>query len=361
MEDRRVSKDHPEKEDLCCAASGFKGSRPNGYLESIGKGIEGISRFHGGVYYGSGDKAADIARLCEEIQTADAIIIGAGAGLSTSAGFTYSGERFDRYFFDFARKFGITDMYSGGFYPFPDTETFWAWWARHIYINRYIDAPKPVYKELLELVRDKDYFVITTNVDHQFQRADFDKSRLFYTQGDYGLFQSVRASNQKTYDNEEWVMKAMEAQGFIKDESGVFRVPEDRRLQMRIPSDLIPKCPDDGSNVTTNLRADDSFVEDEGWHEASANYAQFLRKNEGGHVLYLELGVGSNTPVIIKFPFWTMTYDNPDAVYACLNYNEAYAPKQIAGQSICINGDTGEVLEELAEILKSSQTTAEKQ
>ena len=205
----------------------------------------------------------------------------------------------------------------------------------------------PTLRELLELVKDKDYFVITTNVDHQFQRAGFDKARLFYTQGDYGLFQSVRTSNQKTYDNEEWVMKAMEAQGFIKDEDGVFRVPEDRRLQMRIPSDLIPKCPDDGSNVTTNLRADMSFVEDEGWHEASANYAHFLKKHESDHVLYLELGVGSNTPVIIKFPFWTFTYDNPDAVYACLNYNEAYAPKQIAGQSICISGDVGDVLKEL--------------
>lgn len=238
-------------------------------------------------------------------------------------------------------------MYSGGFYPFPDAETFWAWWARHIYFNRYIDAPKPVYRQLLELVKDKDYFVITTNVDHQFQRAGFDKARLFYTQGDYGLFQSVRTSNQKTYDNEEWVMKAMEAQGFLKDENGVFCVPEDRRLLMRISSDLIPKCPDDGSNVTTNLRADMSFVEDEGWHEASANYAHFLKKHESGHVLYLELGVGSNTPVIIKFPFWTFTYDNPDAIYACLNYNEAYAPKQIAGQAICISGDVGDVLKEL--------------
>ena len=208
--------------------------KPNGYLESIRKGSAGVSRFRGGVYYGSGDRESEIARLKKEIDTADAIIIGAGAGLSTSAGFTYSGERFDIYFFDFARKFGITDMYSGGFYPFPDAETFWAWWARHIYFNRYIDAPKPVYRQLLELVKDKDYFVITTNVDHQFQRAGFDKARLFYTQGDYGLFQSVRTSNQKTYDNEEWVMKAMEAQGFLKDENGVFCVPEDRRLLMRI-------------------------------------------------------------------------------------------------------------------------------
>ena len=323
-------------------------SGPNGYLESIGKGTRGVSRFRG-IYYGSGDKTAETARLNHEIDNAEAIIVGAGAGLSTSAGFTYSGERFNRYFFDFAEKFGITDMYSGGFYPFPDAETRWAWWARHIYFNRYIDAPKPVYNQLLEILKDKDYFVITTNVDHQFQRAGFDKNRLFYTQGDYGLFQSVRSSNRKTYDNEEWVMKVMEAQGFLRDENGVFCVPDDGRLLMRIPSELIPVCPDDGSAVTMNLRADDSFVEDDGWHEASANYAHFLRKHGTGHVLYLELGVGSNTPVIIKFPFWVMTYDNPESVYACLNYNESFAPKQIASQSICIDGDIGELLNDLTE------------
>ena len=323
-------------------------SGPNGYLESIGKGTRGVSRFRG-IYYGSGDKTAETARLNHEIDKAEAIIVGAGAGLSTSAGFTYSGERFDKYFFDFAKKFGITDMYSGGFYPFPDAETRWAWWARHIYFNRYIDAPRPVYSRLFEILKDKDYFIITTNVDHQFQRAGFDKKRLFYTQGDYGLFQSVRSSNRKTYNNEEWVMKAMEAQGFLRDENGVFCVPDDGRLLMRIPSELIPVCPDDGSAVTMNLRADDSFVEDDGWHEASANYAHFLRKHETGHVLYLELGVGSNTPVIIKFPFWAMTYDNPEAVYACLNYNESFAPKQIASQSICIDGDIGELLNDLTE------------
>ena len=315
---------------------------PDGYMESIRKGSAGVSRFHGGVYYGSGNKEADIRRLKEEIKTADAIIIGAGAGMSTSAGFTYSGERFERYFSDFAARFGIEDMYSGGFYPFPDAETRWAWWTRHIYYNRYIDAPKPVYRDLLDLVRDKDYFVITTNVDHQFQRAGIDKARLFYTQGDYGLFQTVDGRNGMTYDNEEWVMKAMEAQGFVRDENGVFQIPEDGRVSMRIPSDLIPKTPD-GKDVTNNLRADMTFVQDEGWHEASANYARFLKEHETGHVLYLELGVGANTPVIIKFPFWVMVHDDPDAVYACVNFSEAYAPKQIAGQSICIDGDIGEI------------------
>ena len=319
---------------------------PDGYIESIRKGSAGVSRFRGGVYYGSRDRNAEIDRLRKEIETADAIIIGAGAGLSTSAGLTYSGERFMRYFSDFAAKFGIEDMYSGGFYPFPDSETRWAWWARHIYYNRYIDAPKPVYKDLLDLVKDKDYFVITTNVDHQFQKAGFGKTRLFYTQGDYGLFQTVDGRDGRTYDNEEWVMKAMEAQGFIKDEAGVFQKPADGRLSMRIPSDMIPRSPD-GIPISMNLRADDTFVQDEGWYEASAKYARFLKEHEKGHVLYLELGVGANTPVIIKFPFWTMVSDNPDSVYACLNYREAYAPKQITEQSIIIDGDIGEVLSAL--------------
>lgn len=318
---------------------------PNGYEESIRKGMSAVRYFSRNMSCGKGTREEQLARLKKEIETADAIVIGAGAGLSTSAGLTYSGERFDKYFFDFAERFGIRDMYSGGFYPFPDDETRWAWWARHIYYNRYIDAPKSVYRELHELVKDKDYFVITTNVDHQFQKAEFDKKRLFYTQGDYGLFQSVKPDIRKTYDNEEWVMKAMEAQGFVKDDAGVYQVPEDKGIIMRIPTELIPKCPDDDSDVTMNLRADDSFVEDEGWHRASAAYSDFLRRHEGLHVLYLELGVGANTPVIVKYPFWQMTMANEKAVYVCLNYGEAFCPGEIEDRSICIDGDIGEVLE----------------
>ena len=316
---------------------------PNGYQESIQKGLSAVRYFSRNMSFGAGSEEEQIVRLKQEIEAADAIVIGAGAGLSTSAGMTYSGERFERYFFDFARKYGIRDMYSGGFYPFPDEETRWAWWARNIYFNRYIDAPKPVYQELLSLVKDKDYFVVTTNVDHQFQRAGFDKKRLFYTQGDYGLFQSVNPLMQKTYDNEEWVMKAMEAQGFIRDENGLFQVPESDELKMKIPTALIPKCPDDGSDVIMNLRVDDSFVEDEGWHRASAAYADFLLKTESLHVLYLELGVGANTPVIVKYPFWQMTLANEKSVYACINYGEAFCPDEIANRSICIDGDIGDV------------------
>ena len=293
----------------------------------------------------------NIKRLKYELESCDAVLIGAGSGLSTSAGFTYSGERFERYFFDFAKRFGIEDIYSGGFYPFPDEETRWAWWARHIYYNRYIDAPKSVYKDLLSLVKDKDYFVLTTNVDHQFQKAGFDKRRLFYTQGDYGLFQSVDPSIKQTFDNEEWVMKAMEAQGFEKDPDGVFQVPEDGNIRMRIPSSLIPKCPVDGSDMTMNLRSDDSFVEDDGWQRASEAYTAFVEKHQNRHILFLELGVGANTPVIIKYPFWRMTYANPKAIFACLNYSEAICPEQIKDRSILVDGDIGEALTALLKMI----------
>ena len=294
---------------------------------------------------GIGTQEEQIKRLKDALVAFDTILIGAGAGLSTSAGLTYSGERFERYFFDFAERFGIRDIYTGGFYPFPDEETRWAWWARHIYFNRYIKAPKPVYPNLLSLVQDKDYFVLTTNVDHQFQLAGFEKARLFYTQGDYGLFQSVNPKLGKTYDNEAWVMQAMEAQGFVRNENGVFAVPQDGKLKMRLPSVLIPTCPDDGSKVTTNLRADDSFVEDAGWQAAAARYERFVDAHQTGRILYLELGVGANTPVIIKFPFWKMTIANPDALYACVNFGEAYCPKQIEKQAVCIQEDIGETLQ----------------
>ena len=321
-------------------------NRPNGYLESIQKGLAAVRTRGLRVSRGTGSRSEQIKRLKNEIETADAVVVGAGAGLSTAAGLTYSGERFDRYFFDFAEKYHINDMYSGGFYPFPDKETLWAWWARHIYYNRYIDAPKPVYPRLLKLLENKDYFVITTNVDHQFQRAGFDKKRLFYTQGDYGLFQSVDPKVQETFDNESWTMQAMEAQGFVRDEIGVFQVPESGKISMRLPTELIPAAPN-GDPVKMNLRSDDSFVEDEGWHRASAAYSDFLRSHENLHVLYMEIGVGSNTPVIIKYPFWQMVRENRQAVYACLNYGETYCPKEIEERSICIDGDTADILDKV--------------
>ena len=271
-----------------------------------------------------------IQRLKTALDEADAVVIGAGAGLSTSAGFTYDGERFHKYFADFETKYGFHDMYSGGFYPYATPEEHWAYWSRYILINRYTDAPKPVYEELFRLVRDKDYFVITTNVDHCFQKAGFDKKRLFYTQGDYGLFQCSEPCCQETWDNEA-VIRQMVAE----------------QKDMKIPSALIPRCPHCGKPLTMNLRSDDRFVEDEGWHEAAGRYANFLRTREGQKILFLELGVGYNTPVIIKYPFWQMTAKNPRVTYACINRGEVFCPDEIADRAICVDGDIGEAIEKV--------------
>lgn len=314
------------------------------------------------------DSFSKIEQLKEKIEAADTIIIGAGAGLSTSAGFTYTGERFTKYFSDFQKKYGFQDMYSGGFYPFDSFEEHWAYWSRYIYINRYMDAPKPLYEKLYELVKEKDYFVLTTNVDHCFQKAGFDKKRLFYTQGDYGLFQCSVPCHQKTYDNEELIRKMVEAQGFVvgtrieksantlhlqqmqqlKTEKEL-TLPEGITPKMIIPSELVPVCPKCGKPMSMNLRADNTFVEDEGWHNAAERYSEFLRRHKHTKTVFLELGTGYNTPGIIKYNFWNMTDSWDDATYVCINLNEAAAPTEIEGKSICVGADIGEVLNQIFE------------
>ncbi len=289
----------------------------------------------------------NIQKLKNALAEADAVVIGAGAGLSTSAGFVYSGERFKKYFFDFASRHRFADMYSGGFYPYGTREEFWAYWSRYIWVNRYMDAPKPVYADLFGLVKDKDYFVITTNVDHCFQKAGFDKKRLFYTQGDYGLFQCGVPCHDKTYENEETVRAMVLAQGWEIGAGSELILPEGAPPKMTVPTELLPKCPVCGKPLAMNLRSDDRFVEDEGWHRAAERYENYLRTH-GGKMLFLELGVGYNTPGIIKFPFRRMTAKNPDAVYACVNYGEAECPEQIKDRSICVDGDIGSVLRDLA-------------
>lgn len=290
---------------------------------------------------------AKLTRLRAVLNDADAVVIGAGSGLSTAAGFTYSGERFKRYFHDFEETYHIRDIYSGGFYPFKNFEEYWAWWSRHIWVNRYMNAPKPVYDDLLALVQDKDYFVLTTNVDHCFQKAGFDKHRMFYTQGDYGLFQCSVPCHNETYDNKDLVRKMVEAQGFTITETNDLIMKTGQSPKMVIPSDLVPLCPKCGKPMNVNLRSDNTFVEDAGWHTAQNRYADFLQRREQLNILFLELGVGSNTPVIIKYPFWQMTAQNPNATYACINYGEAFAPDAIKKQSICIDADIGEVLKQL--------------
>ena len=292
-----------------------------------------------------------ISQLKNALRCADCILIGAGAGLSAAAGYDYEGARFLKYFSDFHTRFGIEDIYSGGFYPFPSREMFWAWWSRSIWINRYAPMPaSDVYPNLLRLVEGRDYFVLTTNVDHAFQRAGFDKVRLFYTQGDFGLFQSSRpagASAGKTYDNKESVRAMLTAQGFAFSEDGTLLLPENGAPAMTIPSDLIPYCPDDGMEMTTNLRADASFVEDAGWHAAAARYTDYLTHTEGRRTLLLELGVGMNTPGIIKYPFWRMTAERADVTFATVNLGMGYVPPEIAPRSMIINGDISKTLREL--------------
>ena len=278
----------------------------------------------------TGAYSDEVKRLKAALDAAETVVIGAGAGLSTSAGFTYTGERFQEHFADFEAKYGFHDMYSGAFCDYETPEEHWAYWSRFITVNRYVDPPKPLYQEILELVKDKDYFVITTNVDHCFQKAGIDKKRLFYTQGDYGLFQCSEPCCQETFDNADAVAQMME-----------------RQTDMKIPSGLLPVCPRCGRPMTMNLRSDDRFVEDKGWHEAAERYEDFLRTRGDMRILFWELGVGYNTPVIIKYPFWRMTARNPKATYACINYGEAVCPKEIEAKSICINGDIGAVLEAL--------------
>ena len=278
----------------------------------------------------TGNYSDEVKRLKEALDAADVVVIGAGAGLSTSAGFVYTGERFKKYFADFEAKYGFHDMYSGAFCNYETPEEHWAYWSRFITVNRYVDPPKPIYQKLLEFIKDKEYFVITTNVDHCFQKAGFDKERLFYTQGDYGLFQCSEPCCQETFDNADIIGKMME-----------------RQKDMRIPSELLPVCPHCGNPLTMNLRSDDKFVEDEGWHEAALRYENFLQTRRKRKILFWELGVGYNTPVIIKYPFWRMTAENPKATYTCINYGEALCPREIQKQSICIDGDIGEALLQL--------------
>ena len=289
----------------------------------------------------------NVLLLKEKIGPADAVIIGAGAGLSTAAGFVYTGERFERYFGDFGRKYGFRDMYSGGFFPYSTQEEFWAYWSRYIWINRYMDAPESTYSDLLRLVKDKDYFVLTTNVDHCFQKAGFDKKRLFYTQGDYGLFQCTKPCCQRTWDNEDAVRKMVLSQGYTIGDQNELLLPEGTKAEIRVPAELLPKCPDCGRPLTMNLRSDDKFVEDDGWQSAAAEYEAWLTQHRDRKVVFLEIGVGYNTPGIVKYTFWQQVYRNEKAFYACLNMEEQPVPEEIRDRSVIISGDSSRVIREL--------------
>lgn len=280
------------------------------------------------------DYSDKLNKIAEKIKNSEAIIIGIGAGMSTSAGLSYSGERFMKYFSDFHNKYGINDMYSGGFYPFETSEEYWAWWSRHVFYNRYDVGAGQAYKDLLDIVKDRNYFVITTNVDHQLQKAGFDKKKLYYTQGDYGLFQCSVPCHDKTYGNEEIIRKMIRKQENTK-----------------IPTSLIPHCPICDKEMTMNLRKDEKFVQDEGWYKANKNYAEFLKKYKDKKTVFLELGIGNNTPGIIKYPFWQMTYQNKNADYITVNLNDIAYPEPIKNQTVFIEDDISKVLKDIRDIL----------
>lgn len=263
-----------------------------------------------------------IKRAAEVIKDADYVLIGAGAGFSAAAGLEYSGKRFTENFKEFIDKYGMTDMYSSGFYPFPTQEAKWGYWSKHSMVNRINPPALPLYLKLLDIVKSKDYFVLTTNVDHQFYKAGFDDKRIFATQGDYGKIQCKAACHDKTYDAVE-----------------LFEDMDKVRHDCLIPSSMVPKCPVCGGDMNMNLRSDGYFVEDESWNDATERYGEFLEKIKNGKTVLLELGVGFNTPIIIRYPFDRMTRDNESSTLIRINNGQAVVPASISNRCIGIDSD----------------------
>lgn len=259
------------------------------------------------------------------IKEADVVLIGAGAGASTAAGLSYDGKRFRENFHEFIMKYGgqyMTDMYAAGFYPFPSEEAKWGYWSKHALLNRFYPPALPLYKDLYDIAKDKEYFVLTTNVDHQFYKAGFSADRIFATQGDYGEIQCQKGCHPKVYEAEE-----------------LFQEMDAARKDCLIPSELVPKCPVCGGKMAMHLRCDNYFVEDEAWHEAADRYAEFLDKNKDKKVVLLELGVGFNTPIIIRFPFEKMVRERASYSLIRLNRDEAVVPESFGNRAIGIGGD----------------------
>lgn len=295
------------------------------------------------------DCSDKIKLVKEKLSEADAVMIGAGAGFSEAAGFQYGGERFKKYFSDFEGKYGFHDMYSGGFYPYETPEEMWGFWSRNIYINRYMNAPIPVYDWLYQIMKDKDYFIITTNVDHCFQKAGFDKKRLYYTQGDYGLWQCSGPCSHDTYDNEKVVREMVLAQGFEIASNNDLILSTKKKIEMDVTTRLVPYCPHCAKPLTMNLRIDNRFAQDEGWYEAAERYERFILSHQSLKMVYLELGVGNNTPGIIKYNFWNQVNQNPRATYISINMANEDVPEQIKNRSIYIKENSASIIADLAE------------
>ncbi|MCI8508515.1 MAG: Sir2 silent information regulator family NAD-dependent deacetylase [Lachnospiraceae bacterium] len=271
------------------------------------------------------------------IKASDMVLIGAGAGASAAAGLTYSGKRFTVNFSEFIEKYGFAnmpDMYAAGFYPFPTEEAKWGYWSKHSMINRFLPPALPLYQMLYQMVQGKEHFVLTTNVDHQFQKAGFADENIFATQGDYGMIQCEKGCHAKTYDAEE-----------------LFRQMEQARHDCVIPSYMIPKCPVCGGNMAMHLRCDQYFVEDKHWHEAAARYEAFLERMADQKTVLLELGVGFNTPAIIRFPFEKMMREYHHFSLIRLNLKEAFIPKSVKERAVGINMDMEQVIAHLCKKL----------
>lgn len=273
-----------------------------------------------------------IVKIKDLIKNADCVLIGAGAGLSTSAGIEYSGKRFENNFADFIKKYHFTDMYSSGFYDFQTEEEKWAYWAKHMYINNIGMKATKLYQDMLELVKDKDYFVITTNVDDQFFKAGFDKEKVFATQGSYRYIQCSRACHNKIYNATEIVKEMIEK---IQD--------------CKIPTELIPVCPVCGEKMDTNLRKDAYFVQDDNWYKQNAIYGEFLDKAKNKKVVLLEFGVGFNTPTIIRFPFEQMTYQNLNWNLVRFNKDNCMTFLDIQDRIIEVKDDINKIVKDLKE------------
>lgn len=274
-----------------------------------------------------------IKQAAKQIKEADRILIGAGAGLSTAAGLTMGGSRFTDNFKDFIEKYGgpyMRDMYCAGFYPFPSEQAKWGYWSKSGMVNRVLPGALPLYKKIYKLVETKEHFVLTTNVDHQFLLSGFDEENVFATQGDYGLIQCKRGCHPKTYDA-------------VKR----FKQMDAARRDCSIPSYMVPKCPVCGGPMEMNLRSDQYFVEDEAWHKSEKRFGEFLRKCENQKTVLLELGVGFNTPTIIRFPFEKLVREHKDMSLIRLNLDEAVVPEEFEERVIGIDEDMVKSVEDL--------------
>ena len=297
---------------------------------------------------------ADLRKLISYISASKAIILGVGAGLSTSAGLNLSGERFKKYFFDFHKKYGIKDMYSGSFYPYSKKSEYWAFMSRNIYLNRFAPIPKTTYNILFEIFKDTNYFILTTNVDHIFQRVGFDKNRLYYMQGDMGLLQCKKPCHMKNYDNYNIIKEMLLDQGFTIDENGELLVG--KNIKTEINEKIIPKCPYCGGEMDFNLRIGNNFVQDNGWYKHQKLYTDFIDKYKNDDILYIELCVGYNTPSIIKYNFWNQVNNNKKAKFISINLEESDIPQNIKNRSLILTGDADEILRKIYKLLNQNKS-----